>query len=711
MTVSWGAAPDVLRLLLEGLIKSTIALSCGLLLVRGLPRSSAALKHFILAVVLAGLLVVPVLLPFRFGWETRLLPASPVRAALGRAPGGPAGIPLADGGGRIGSVDEAGMSNKAGRVPLPAHMAGVKDSSSALLGMQPKTGERGFPGSALVLTWAAGLLAVLWRLGAGLRRARRLTKEGQPVRDPGWRAHLDRLLSLLRLRRSVRLKSHERVAVPMTWGVVRPVIMIPSGHEAWTEDRRSSALLHELSHIKRSDFPVMMLVRLSLALFWFNPLAWVAFGRLKREQEKACDELVLRTGLKPSTYAASLLLFKRAAGPGWDPAAALLGIAGGASLNERLAAILARNTTFKEVAMKTKIMIGFVALLAVTVLGTARPAGPPLEKPEAASQAKPAADDPVRLEAKKGLTIVITKAEGSAAPVEVTLLDGTGEKTLKSDGPLTLELGDGGELKVRRPEGEAFEVIKGNSLTHKIKEGRVEIRQDGKVFKVQDGGVVKIIGDKARTGFHVSRGSYSDGVVWIGKGDAKWKPEPTFAWTSRYGEDELKGKLKKIRETLEKVKAKELEISELDRAITELEKELEGRGEVRVRTGVNLKSKPGIVVLIDKNGEDAEAAFLTEEGGAPLHVTIDTAAEGTFSMVFEHGAGGLKKDDYEAVVAAMKKALPDGYAVEPEYDEAKGKVLMKFSGPSGKKGVSRDLVAKILKAYKDAAKTEDPGKK
>ena len=73
----------------------------------------------------------------------------------------------------------------------------------------------------------------------------------------------------------------------------------------------------------------MLLVRTSLALFWWNPLCWIAYRELLKAQEIACDELVLRAGIRPSAYAASLLAFRRSAGFRWNPSTALLGIRAG----------------------------------------------------------------------------------------------------------------------------------------------------------------------------------------------------------------------------------------------------------------------------------------------------------------------------------------------------------------------------------------------
>jgi carboxyl-terminal processing protease len=66
-------------------------------------------------------------------------------------------------------------------------------------------------------------------------------------------------------------------------------------------------LLHELAHVRRGDFVTGLLGRLACALYWFNPLAWLAAWRIRVEQERACDDLVLGRGLDPAAYARHLL--------------------------------------------------------------------------------------------------------------------------------------------------------------------------------------------------------------------------------------------------------------------------------------------------------------------------------------------------------------------------------------------------------------------
>ena len=88
----------------------------------------------------------------------------------------------------------------------------------------------------------------------------------------------------------------------MTFGILRPVILLPTDLQSPRD-----VLLHELAHIKRKDCFVQCVVHIACALYWFNPLLWYASRRMRIERERACDDLVLQAGCKPSDYAQQLL--------------------------------------------------------------------------------------------------------------------------------------------------------------------------------------------------------------------------------------------------------------------------------------------------------------------------------------------------------------------------------------------------------------------
>ena len=80
----------------------------------------------------------------------------------------------------------------------------------------------------------------------------------------------------------------------MTCGVLKPAIILPASAEQWDEATLRCALTHELEHVARWDFLTHCLSRMVCAAYWFHPLVWAAWRRLRLEAERACDDAVLR---------------------------------------------------------------------------------------------------------------------------------------------------------------------------------------------------------------------------------------------------------------------------------------------------------------------------------------------------------------------------------------------------------------------------------
>jgi beta-lactamase regulating signal transducer with metallopeptidase domain len=97
----------------------------------------------------------------------------------------------------------------------------------------------------------------------------------------------------------------------MTAGIFRSVIVLPRDAEVWNEERQWFVLAHELAHIRRRDGILQPIHQLACALYWFNPLIWVASKRLQLERERACDDEVLQLGANADDYASHLLEIAR----------------------------------------------------------------------------------------------------------------------------------------------------------------------------------------------------------------------------------------------------------------------------------------------------------------------------------------------------------------------------------------------------------------
>src|SRR5262249_10510102 len=133
--------------------------------------------------------------------------------------------------------------------------------------------------------WLAGSTVVLIRLAGGQFYRRKFSQSARLLRDAEWTRLVDDACGTLRLRRPVTLLLSADEVMPMTWGWLRPVVLLPAEAAEWPEDRRRVVLLHELAHVKRGDYLTQITAQLVCALYWFNPLVWVAARQMCVERE------------------------------------------------------------------------------------------------------------------------------------------------------------------------------------------------------------------------------------------------------------------------------------------------------------------------------------------------------------------------------------------------------------------------------------------
>jgi uncharacterized coiled-coil DUF342 family protein len=206
-------------------------------------------------------------------------------------------------------------------------------------------------------------------LGSQLRQVlalHRLGKEATPLEGSDWSILLEEARARMGVRRRVRLLLHTKIPVPMTWGFFRPAIAMPARAESWDRDRRVAVLLHELAHVRRGDWPALVLARLARALYWANPLAWWATARLAQAQELACDRLVVARGLLPSDYARHLVHIARDARV-FPAARAGLAVARSSDVEVRVMSILKPST---QSSARRFLGTGAALLLSLLLLAT-----------------------------------------------------------------------------------------------------------------------------------------------------------------------------------------------------------------------------------------------------------------------------------------------------------------------------------------------------
>lgn len=175
-------------------------------------------------------------------------------------------------------------------------------------------------GAWVIALWSAGVLVCLGRQAWGVISIRKLLRSTRPVPGREWRALLAECQRALKLTGTVCLRYAGPDFIPSATGLFRRTVLLPDEAEGWTEDQRRLVLLHELGHFQRGDLWTDALGRLTCALHWFNPFAWLLQRQLAIEREYACDALVVERGGRPRDYA--MVLWQMASASRRRPASA-----------------------------------------------------------------------------------------------------------------------------------------------------------------------------------------------------------------------------------------------------------------------------------------------------------------------------------------------------------------------------------------------------
>ncbi len=211
---------------------------------------------------------------------------------------------------------------------------------------------------AAVLLWVLGALVFLLRLGVGTLAMTCLSRGALPPK-PAVRALSDRLRAELGIRRPIRVRHCDDAEVPVTWGLWRPLVLLPAEARGWSEARLRAVLLHELAHIHRWDYATHLLQHLVCALYWMNPLVWLAVRRAQLEQERACDDVVLGAGVQSREYAGHLVEIARAyAGGTFRPS---LAMAQPSTLETRVRGILSQHCDRGALTPRALFLAGLTA--------------------------------------------------------------------------------------------------------------------------------------------------------------------------------------------------------------------------------------------------------------------------------------------------------------------------------------------------------------
>ena len=372
LSLAVGVDAEWLVLLLDASVKGLAVLVLAGVVTLLMRKVSAAERQLVWVAALAGLLVLPVVSAALPDWQ--VLPswrqATPP-AALG--PGPQAAVPQLP-------RPQPPPALETHEAPGPGHTLAapvVHDAPPPAMLVQPQETPAAAPAPAAVppaVTIEAWVLAI-WALGAAVCLAPmvlgrlslwRLRRGARPLTDGPWPALLRQTSEQLGVGCRVALLGSDRCAMPMVWGVLRVRLLLPGEAANWSAERRRIVLLHELAHVKRWDCLVKIVTQLACAVYWFNPLVWLAAKRIGSEGERACDDLVLTAGSRPADYAEHLVEISSGLQAGRLAVHSSIAMVRPAKLEGRVRAILSP-TRNRRALRRTVILIAAVLAIGITI--------------------------------------------------------------------------------------------------------------------------------------------------------------------------------------------------------------------------------------------------------------------------------------------------------------------------------------------------------
>jgi beta-lactamase regulating signal transducer with metallopeptidase domain len=316
--------------LADAIAKATLLLATAGVVSFGLRRRTAAARHLVWTLALLSSLALPALSIALPRWQLAVVtfaaPPAEVSAPATETP-----------------VHQA-PAMRARRIadPTPPALSTAAPAADAIAAPKWSIPQVSWP-VLLLLLWAAGAGVMLGRLALGLLTVQWMSRRTERVTDAPWLPLARALATELGISPRIVFLRSGRAAMPMAWGILRPSVLMPADADTWPAERLRIVLLHELAHVKRRDCLTHVLAQVSCALYWFNPLAWIAARHVRTERERACDDLVLAAGTRGADYADQLIEVARVMRAGRFPslvAGASLAMAHRSQLEGRLMAIL-----------------------------------------------------------------------------------------------------------------------------------------------------------------------------------------------------------------------------------------------------------------------------------------------------------------------------------------------------------------------------------
>ena len=303
-----------------------------IIVVRALAINKLPKKVFLLLwdVVLLRLLI-PFSIPSVFSAYTLVHRSEPIREAITQAP-------------TVGLITQmTGVTINAGISPEVAVSSDVRSISP------------------LAIIWSVGFLLCAVFFMVSYVRCHREFQTSLPVKNE----FTVRWLRCHRLKRRIQIRHSDRINAPLTYGILKPVILMPKKTDWENRQQLEYILLHEYTHICRFDMVTKLFAALALCIHWFNPFVWAMYILFNRDIELSCDESVVRRfGESTKSFYARTLITMEEKKSGLTP---LYNSFSRNAIEERITAIMKTKSVTRGIIVASAfIIIAIVVLFATT---------------------------------------------------------------------------------------------------------------------------------------------------------------------------------------------------------------------------------------------------------------------------------------------------------------------------------------------------------
>lgn len=211
-------------------------------------------------------------------------------------------------------------------------------------------------GSVLEAVWICGAAAAFAFFAISHRRGTLRYKTALPCRD----SLIRDMVGSFGIKRKITVRISDEISSPLTYGVIRPTILLPERMAGMSRTQLEFVLAHEITHIKKHDVAYKWFLTAAVCVHWFNPMAWIMLFMADRDIELVCDEAVLKTrGDVRKDYALTLIEMEEKRTP------AFCAGFGSSSVKERIVTIMKfKRTTIVGIAASICLAAGSMAVFA-----------------------------------------------------------------------------------------------------------------------------------------------------------------------------------------------------------------------------------------------------------------------------------------------------------------------------------------------------------